>query len=98
MDSRASLVHSCNANKKQPKSSQRFTFLRKATLFCSGFLKLIMDEKNPPLESELAAAMADVVMDEDHEDQPFVKRFGTPDEIVHYWEHQLEKVNKILIC
>ena len=51
-----------------------------------------MDEK--PLETELAAAMADVVMDEDHEDQPFVKRFDTPDEIVHYWEHQLEKVNK----
>ena len=54
------------------------------------------ENKNPPLESELAEALADVVMEEDNDDkhETFIKRFDTPDEIVQYWEHQLEKVKK----
>ena len=53
-----------------------------------------MEENKNPLESELAEALADVVMDEDNDDkhETFIKRFDTPDEIVQYWEHQLEKV------
>ena len=56
------------------------------------------ENKNPPLESELAEALADVVMEEDNDDkhETFIKRFDTPDEIVQYWEHQLEKVKKSL--
>ena len=57
-----------------------------------------MEENKNPLESELAEALADVVMDEDNDDkhETFIKRFDTPDEIVQYWEHQLEKVKKIV--
>ena len=53
-----------------------------------------MEENKNPLESELAEALADVVMDEDNDEkhETFIKRFDTPDEIVQYWEHQLEKV------
>jgi len=52
-----------------------------------------MEENKNPLESELAEALADVVMDEDNDDkhETFIKRFDTPDEIVQYWEHQSEK-------
>ena len=55
-----------------------------------------MEENKNPLESELAEALADVVMDEDNDEkhETFIKRFDTPDEIVQYWEHQLEKVKK----
>ena len=52
------------------------------------------ENKSPPLESELAAAMAEFDMEEDSKHEPFVKRFDTPDEIVQYWEHQLEKVRE----
>ena len=52
------------------------------------------ENKGPPLESELAAAMAEFDMEEDSKHEPFVKRFDTPDEIVQYWEHQLEKVRE----
>ena len=84
-----SVVHPCKSSNKLTLNS----FLRKA--FPCGFLRLIiMEENKNPLESELAEALADVVMDEDNDDkhETFIKRFDTPDEIVQYWEHQLEKV------
>ena len=86
------VVHPCKPSNKQSLRS----FLRKASSsFYSGFLRLIMEEnKSPPLESELAAAMAEFDMEEDSKHEPFVKRFDTPDEIVQYWEHQLEKVRE----